>query len=92
MNEAADVVLTARRWLEAEPDADVRDELQALLYGDPDELAARFAGRLQFGTAALRSAIGAGPLRMTRLAVRQAAAGLASYLLDVAPAAREAAW
>lgn len=89
MNEAADVVLTARRWLEAEPDADVRDELQALLDGDPDELAARFAGRLQFGTAGLRAAIGAGPLRMNRLVVRQAAAGLAAYLLDVDPAARE---
>ena len=50
-----------------------------------DELAERFAGRLQFGTAGLRAAVGAGPLRMNRLVVRQAAAGLADYLLDTDP-------
>ncbi|TXK19905.1 phospho-sugar mutase [Homoserinibacter sp. GY 40078] len=52
--------------------------------GDPDaraELASRFSGRLQFGTAGLRGELGAGPLRMNRVLVGQAAAGLASYLL-----------
>ena len=39
------------RWLAAEPDADIRAELQALIDGDPAELAERFAGRLKFGTA-----------------------------------------
>jgi phosphomannomutase len=71
----------ARRWLAAEPDADMRDELTALLAGSPDELAVRFDGRLQFGTAGLRAAVGAGPQRMNRLVVRQAAAGLVDYLL-----------
>jgi phosphomannomutase len=71
----------ARRWLAAEPDADMRDELAALLAGPPDELAVRFDGRLQFGTAGLRAAVGAGPQRMNRLVVRQAAAGLVDYLL-----------
>ena len=47
-----------------------------------DELAERFAGRLQFGTAGLRAAVGAGPMRMNRLVVRQAAAGLGQWLLD----------
>jgi phosphomannomutase len=82
-----DVTLTARRWLDAEPDDDIRAELQALVDGDSDELADRFGGRLHFGTAGLRAAVGAGPLRMNRLVVRQAAAGLATYLLETDPAA-----
>jgi phosphomannomutase len=71
---------TAQRWLAAEPDADIRDELAALIAGDPVALGDRFAGQLTFGTAGLRAAVGAGPLRMNRLVVRQAAAGLAAYL------------
>ena len=80
MTPAADVRATASRWLAAEPDEDIRDELRALLDGPVEELAARFAGRLTFGTAGLRAEVGAGPLRMNRLVVRQAAAGLAAYL------------
>jgi phosphomannomutase len=79
----------AERWLAAEPDTDLRDELQALLDGPADLLAARFAGRLQFGTAGLRGAVGAGPLRMNRLVVRQAAAGLVDHLLASVPDAAE---
>ena len=79
----------AERWLAAEPDADIRDELEALLAGPEDELAERFDGRLQFGTAGLRAAVGAGPQRMNRLVVRQAAAGLAVYLLATDRRARE---
>src|SRR5688572_6037624 len=86
---AVDVGARARAWVEAEPDADIRDELQALIDGPEDVLAERFAGRLMFGTAGLRAAVGAGPLRMNRLVVRQAAAGLAQYLLDTDPDARE---
>jgi len=76
-----------QRWLEAEPDEDVRAELRQLLDGDADELARRFGGRLEFGTAGLRAEIGAGPLRMNRLVVRQTAAGLGEYLLDTYPEA-----
>ena len=75
----------ARRWLAAEPDADMREELESLLAGADDELAVRFDGRLQFGTAGLRAAVGAGPQRMNRLVVQQAAAGLAEYLLKSEP-------
>jgi phosphomannomutase len=71
----------ATRWLAAEPDADMREELESLLAGGDDELAARFDGRLQFGTAGLRAAVGAGPQRMNRLVVQQAAAGVVDYLL-----------
>jgi phosphomannomutase len=82
-----DQLLTAARaWLAAEPDPDLRDELGASILaaerGDPDDLADRFAGRLQFGTAGLRAAVAAGPMRMNRLVVRQAAAGLGQWLLD----------
>ena len=76
---------TARRWLAAEPDSDMRDELAALIDGDVAELRERFAGRLMFGTAGLRAAVGAGPLRMNRLVVRQAAAGLVDHLLATVP-------
>ena len=80
---------TAERWLRAEPDEDMRDELRVLLEGPETELIDRFTGRLQFGTAGLRAAIGAGPQRMNRLVVRQAAAGLAEYVLRVVPDAVE---
>jgi phosphomannomutase len=89
MSAAVDVGTRARGWLEAEPDDDIRDELQALVDGPEEALAERFDGRLMFGTAGLRAAVGAGPLRMNRLVVRQAAAGLAQYLLDTDPDCRE---
>ncbi len=83
---AQPLLTTARAWLAAEPDADLRDELGALILaaerGDVAGLAERFAGRLQFGTAGLRAAVAAGPMRMNRLVVRQAAAGLGQWLLD----------
>jgi len=45
------------------------------------ELADRFSGLLQFGTAGLRGAIAGGPHRMNRAVVIRAAAGLADFLL-----------
>ncbi|MFV0308252.1 MAG: phospho-sugar mutase, partial [Desertimonas sp.] len=86
---AQDLSRTVDAWIAAEPDDDVREELTALRDGPPDELAERFGGRLTFGTAGLRAQVGAGPLRMNRLVVRQAAAGLADYLLEIDPRARE---
>ena len=83
------VLARANAWLAAEPDADVREELAVLLDGSRSELIARFQGRLQFGTAGLRGAMGAGPLRMNRLVVRQAAAGLARYVLTQWPDAAQ---
>lgn len=76
-------------WLEAEPDDDIRRELTALVdaartdHADAlADLADRFSGRLQFGTAGLRAPVAAGSMRMNRLVVRQAAAGLGRWLLD----------
>ncbi|MGW1340053.1 phospho-sugar mutase [Kribbella sp. NPDC002412] len=59
----------------------MRAELRALLdAGDEAELADRFAGTLEFGTAGLRGAVAAGPNRMNRVVVIRAAAGLCAYL------------
>ncbi len=80
-HEHADVIARAQTWLTEDPDPETREELAKLVEaGDREELAARFAGTLQFGTAGLRGELGAGPMRMNRAVVIRAAAGLASYL------------
>ncbi|MBK5223073.1 MAG: phospho-sugar mutase [Acidimicrobiia bacterium] len=66
-----------------DPDPDTRAELGRLLAaGDGGGLADRFSGPLEFGTAGLRGAIGAGPHRMNRVVVQRAAAGFVDYLGD----------
>jgi phosphomannomutase len=71
----------ARAWAADDPDPVTRAELEALIEaGDTAELADRFDGTLEFGTAGLRGALGAGSNRMNRIVVTRAAAGLAVYL------------
>ena len=71
----------AEAWWALDPDPDTRAELRTLLEaGDQAELERRFAGRVAFGTAGLRAPLGAGPMRMNRVVVRQATAGLVRFL------------
>jgi len=77
----------AKAWRDQDPDDVTRAELDALI-ADAElglgpavaDLDARFASRLEFGTAGLRGELGAGPTRMNRVLVTQAAAGFAAYL------------
>ncbi|AWB88586.1 phospho-sugar mutase [Homoserinimonas hongtaonis] len=76
-------------WRDQDPDAETRAELTTLVdaasAGSESaiaELRSRFDSRLVFGTAGLRGELAAGPNRMNRVLVTQAAAGLAAYLVE----------
>lgn len=79
----------ARAWLAQDPDDETRVELSTLIDAAEAQDAAalaelhdRFDTRLAFGTAGLRGEIAAGPNRMNRVLVSQAAAGLAAFLIE----------
>ena len=78
----ADLLDRAREWRDDDPDPRTRDELGSLIergqVGDAAalaDLADRFVGLLQFGTAGLRGALGAGPNRMNSAVVIRAGVG-----------------
>ncbi len=77
-----DLRARALRWIAEDPDTRTQAELRALLEGDitATDLADRFAGALEFGTAGLRGVLGAGPNRMNRAVVLRTTLGFARYL------------
>ena len=89
-----------RDWMAGDPSPEDRAELEELLaavgrggaagQAARAELAGRFAGRLEFGTAGLRGAMGAGPNRMNRAVVLGATAALARWLHAHRPDAAQA--
>src|SRR5690348_12955332 len=85
------VLERAREWAAQDPDPTTRSELASLLLApDPaaTDLADRFAGSLEFGTAGLRGVLGAGPNRMNRAVVRRTTWGLAQHLVEGDPKAK----
>jgi phosphomannomutase len=82
----------AERWIADDLDPSTRQELRALLAQDDPaatDLADRFAGKLEFGTAGLRGVLGAGPNRMNRAVVARTTWGLAQELLASVPGAAQ---
>jgi len=86
---STDLLTRATAWLGQDPDpvtaTELRDLISSAEAGDDvarADLADRFESRLTFGTAGLRGALGAGPNRMNRVLVSQAAYGFAQFLLQ----------
>ncbi|GAB48553.1 phospho-sugar mutase [Mobilicoccus pelagius] len=84
-----DLVQAAREWARHDPDETTATRLRALADaaegGDATataDLDSRFAGPLQFGTAGLRGAVGAGESRMNVAVVTRATAGLVAWLTE----------
>ncbi|WP_314146519.1 phospho-sugar mutase [uncultured Leifsonia sp.] len=89
MSDTEQVIADARAWLAQDPDPETRQELESLIVAAESgsaeavaDLHSRFDTRLAFGTAGLRGEIAAGPNRMNRVLVAQAAAGFARWLLE----------
>lgn len=83
-----DLLHRLRDWQADDPDQATVTAIDHLVEraegGDAEavaELVDAFSGRLEFGTAGLRAALGPGPNRMNRVVVSQAAAGLARWLV-----------
>ena len=78
----SELLAKALAWKDQDPDPVTRAEVQHLIDTDDEAgLRARFDYRLAFGTAGIRGELGAGPNRMNRVLVAQAAAGIANWLL-----------
>ncbi len=77
-----------KAWIAQDPDPLTQSQMLELMAAAQDDASAlaelqdAFSSPLEFGTAGLRGKLGAGPNRMNRVVVMQAAAGLAHYLAD----------
>lgn len=83
MTELENLIQKARNWIQQDPDPETIAELEKLITESNEaDLADRFNQRIGFGTAGLRGLLGAGPNRMNRVLVAQAAAGISKYLKE----------
>ncbi|TYZ63927.1 hypothetical protein PybrP1_009500 [[Pythium] brassicae (nom. inval.)] len=74
-------IAAAQQWVAWDMNAGTRAAVQALLdAGDVAQLRALFDGRLEFGTAGLRAAMGPGTKMMNDLVVVQTTQGICKYL------------
>lgn len=91
------LIAAATAWADQDIDPTTQREARSLIAqaqdGDAEALAAlnsAFTGRLAFGTAGLRGALGAGPMRMNRIVIAQTSAGFAQFLTERAAAGETA--
>ena len=88
MSIDSNLVARVQSWIDQDPDPVTKTQLTELLQAAKNdsssltELQDAFSAPLEFGTAGLRGALGAGPNRMNRVTVLQAASGLAKYLVQ----------
>jgi len=79
LEEALEV---ANKWLINDPDETTKVETENLISRGDIEFIQRFTDSLVFGTAGIRGARGAGPMRMNRVMVRIVATAIAQELLS----------
>jgi phosphomannomutase len=72
----------ANKWLINDPDETTKVETENLISRGDTEFIQRFSNSLVFGTAGIRGARGAGPMRMNRVMVRVVATAIAQELLS----------
>jgi len=83
MTDLKNLIEQARSWINQDPDQETISELEGLIENSDEQgLSDRFSQRIGFGTAGLRGLLGAGPNRMNRVLVAQAAAGISKYLKE----------
>jgi phosphomannomutase len=83
MTDLQNLIEQARDWINQDPDTETVSELESLIEASDEQgLSERFGQRIGFGTAGLRGLLGAGPNRMNRVLVAQAAAGISKYLKE----------
>lgn len=83
MTDLKNLIEQARDWIKQDPDQETISELEGLIKNSDEQgLSDRFSQRIGFGTAGLRGLLGAGPNRMNRVLVAQAAAGISKFLKE----------
>lgn len=76
----AAILEKVNHWLQGNYDQSVKDQINAMLKDQPDELADAFYRNLEFGTGGLRGIMGIGTNRMNKYTVGMATQGFANYL------------